>query len=520
MRPRCYLDHNATSPLRPEARAAMIAAFDCAGNPSSIHGEGRAARQIVEAARETAAALFEVEPAAVYFTSGGTEAANWLLQPRGGETLAVSAVEHPCVLAGHRFGQDRSQTREPAGSAAQVRQAPPHPVLLPASLPWQAGTLEFPHPLADADGRRDARNSLGGNSGVLSPLGERDRVRGDSATHSTGFSLIPVFEDGSLDFAALEAALSPGSVAAVQAANNETGAVQLTAEIAQTVHSKGAGLICDAVQAVGRLPLRELKDADVLFFSAHKFGGPKGIGAVIVRNPAFAPAPLLKGGGQERRQRSGTENVPGIAGLAAALEVAVLEQAAFAARAKAWRDKLECGIRDIAPDAVIFGLPLAGGFQDGAPNGRVSPHPVPLPMGEGTVLRAPRPIQASLLPGGEGQGEGSELRAYRRCKHRLPNTTCFAIPGKSAELSLIALDLEGIAVSSGSACSSGKVGPSHVLAAMGVPPELARGAIRVSTGWTTTEADIERFLTTLSRICERRDARHRTCSYPHAGHAV
>ncbi len=103
MKPRCYLDHNATSPLRPEARAAMIAAFDCTGNPSSIHGEGRAARQIVENARETVAALFEVEPAAVYFTSGGTEAANWLLQPRGGETLAVCAVEHPCVLSGHRF---------------------------------------------------------------------------------------------------------------------------------------------------------------------------------------------------------------------------------------------------------------------------------------------------------------------------------------------------------------------------------------------------------------------------------
>ena len=110
MKPRCYLDHNATSPLRPEARAAMIAAFDCAGNPSSIHGEGRAARQIVEDARETVAALFEVEPAAVYFTSGGTEAANWLLQPRGGETLAVSAVEHPCVLAGHRF-RDRDSVR-------------------------------------------------------------------------------------------------------------------------------------------------------------------------------------------------------------------------------------------------------------------------------------------------------------------------------------------------------------------------------------------------------------------------
>ena len=261
------------------------------------------------------------------------------------------------------------------------------------------------------------------------------------------------------------------------------------------MHSKGAGLICDAVQAVGRLPLRELKGADVLFFSAHKFGGPKGVGAVIVRNPAFAPAPLLKGGGQERRQRSGTENVPGIAGLAAALEVAVSEQAEFAARAKAWQSTLECGIRDIAPDAVIFGLPLA------------SPrlHSVAGP-GEDSSASFPRKRE-SISPVGASCYMGPRLRgddAAAEGANRLPNTTCFAIPGKSAELSLIALDLEGIAVSSGSACSSGKVERSHVLAAMGIPAELSRGAIRVSTGWTTTEADIERFLTALSRICEGR----------------
>ena len=477
MRPRCYLDHNATSPLRPEARAAMIAAFDCAGNPSSIHGEGRAARQIVENARETVAALFEVEPAAVYFTSGGTEAANWLLQPRGGETLAVSAVEHPCVLLGHRF---------------ELREVPPHSVSLP-------------------EGREDARILAAGNSSVPSPLGGKDRMRGDSATPSTGYSVIPVFEDGSLDLDALVAALSPGSVAAVQAANNETGAVQLTAEIAQTVHSKGAGLICDAVQAVGRLPLRELMDADVLFFSAHKFGGPKGVGAAIVRNPAFAPAPLLKGGGQERRQRSGTENVPGIAGLAAALKVAVAEQAEFAARARALQNALECGIRDIAPDAVVFGLPLASPQR----------HSVAGP-GEDSAASFPRKRE-SISPDGASCYMGPRLRGDDGAvegANRLPNTTCFAIPGKSAELSLIALDLDGIAVSSGSACSSGKVERSHVLAAMGVPAELSRGAIRVSTGWTTTEADIERFLTALSRICEGRPARHGTCSYPQAGHAV
>ena len=109
MKPRCYLDHNATSPLRPEARSAMVAAFDCIGNPSSTHAEGRAARQIVESARETVAAMFEVDPSGVYFTGSGTEAANWLLQPRGDEMLAASAVEHPCVLSGHRFSQDKCQ---------------------------------------------------------------------------------------------------------------------------------------------------------------------------------------------------------------------------------------------------------------------------------------------------------------------------------------------------------------------------------------------------------------------------
>jgi len=385
MRARFYLDHNATSPLRPEARGAMIAALDCIGNPSSVHAEGRAARAIVEDARETAAAaIFGVEPSSVYFTSGGTEAANWLLQPCGAEMLALSAVEHPCVLSGHRFEPEKAR-------------------------------------------------------------------------------LIPVFEDGSADLDALEAALSPGSIAAVQAANNETGAIQPIGEIARIVHAKGAFLICDAVQAVGRLPIRDLEAVDALFFSAHKFGGPMGVGAAIFRNSEFMPQPLLKGGGQERRQRSGTENVPAIAGLAAALEVAVAEQDEFAARAKALRDKLEAGLFALAPDAVIF-------------------------------------------------AEDAD---------RLPNTTCFAMPGKSAGFLLIAFDLEGVAVSSGSACSSGKVERSHVLAAMGVPPDLSRGAIRVSAGWTTTEADIERFLAVLSKICESRTAaRHGICSSPQAGHAV
>ncbi len=371
MSDRSYLDHNATSPLRREARDAMIAALDCIGNPSSIHAEGRAARATVEIARESVARAFDVAPSAVTFTSSGTEAANWLLQPQGGRGLAVSAVEHPCVLKGHRF--------------------------------------------PDAD-----------------------------------VHIVPVSDKGAIDFAALEEALAERSIVAVQAANNETGVIQPVSEIAALTRSRGGLFVCDATQAVGRLPLRDLGDADALFFSAHKFGGPKGAGAVVWRSAEPTPPPFIKGGGQERRQRSGTENVAGIAGLAAALRTADKEQVIWKARAKALQSSLERGLLAIAPGAAVF-------------------------------------------------GEGSD---------RLPNTTCFALPDKSAEMLLIAFDLEGLAVSSGSACSSGKVERSHVLAAMGVSRALAEGAIRVSTGWNTAEADIERFLAALPKICGGREERH------------
>jgi cysteine desulfurase len=367
---RVYLDHNATSPLRPEARAAMITALDCPGNASSIHAEGRAARALVEEARERVAGIFGVRPSGVYFTSGGTEAANWLLQAQAGRRLVLSAVEHPCVRSGHRFDPNAVST-------------------------------------------------------------------------------VPVLADGVLDLKAFAAVLSPGAFAAVQAANNETGVIQPIDDIAGIAQAQGAVLICDAVQALGRVPLSNLEKADVLFFSAHKFGGPKGAGAVILRDSAFPLQPLLRGGGQERRQRSGTENVPAIAGLAAAFEAAILAQDYFALEAKTLQDKLEAVKRACAPDAIIFG--------EGAP--------------------------------------------------RLPNTVCFAIPGKSAETSLIAFDLEGVSVSSGSACSSGKVERSHVLDAIGAAPDLSTCVIRVSTGWTTAQPEIERFLTVLAKICSGRQVR-------------
>jgi len=370
MEARVYLDYNATSPLRPEARAAMIAALDVVGNPSSIHGEGRAARAVVEKARETVARVFRVKPSAVMFTSGGTEAANWLLQPRDNAVLTVSAVEHPCVLKGHRF------------PAASVR-------------------------------------------------------------------TIPVSADGVVDLDALENAIMPGAVVAIQAANNETGVLQPLRDVAAHASAKEATLICDAVQAVGRMELSDLEQFDGIFFSAHKFGGPKGVGAAIWRGCSEAPPAFVKGGGQERRLRSGTENVAGIAGLAAALEAATRDQEMLMAHCMAFRAKLEQGLQAIAPEAVIF-------------------------------------------------GEGAA---------RLANTTCFAVPGKRADLMLMSFDLEGVAASSGSACSSGKVERSHVLTAMGAGDDLAAGAIRVSTGWATRDEDIERFLTALNKICGRRETR-------------
>ncbi len=255
--------------------------------------------------------------------------------------------------------------------------------------------------------------------------------------------------DGVLDLAAFEEALTIDALAAVQAANNETGVLQPLDAIAQITRAKGAALVCDAVQAAGRIPLQYLEKADALILSGHKCGGPKGVGAVLVRDSAFPLHPLIRGGGQERRHRSGTENVAGIAGMAAALEASIEEQGGFATHAAALQAKLESGLRSVAPEAAVFGA----------------------------------------------------------ATNRLPNTTYFAIPGRSAEMSLIAFDLEGVAVSSGSACSSGKVERSHVLGAMGVDMRLGSGAIRVSTGWTTTEADIDRFLTVLERICGAGKAR-------------
>ena len=362
MTERIYFDWNATAPLRQEARAAALAAFDVNGNPSSVHGEGRAARRLIEHAREQVAALVGAQPRNVAFTSGGTEANMLALAPAAArDRLLVSAIEHPSVLAGGRF---------PSGSVERL----------------------------------------------------------------------PVTGSGALDVAALErrlAALGSPALVSLMLANNETGVVQPVAQAAQLVHAAGGVLHVDAVQAVGRIPCDiNALGADLLTLSGHKIGAPKGIGALIGRTEVSLVDALIKGGGQERGLRAGTENVAGIAGFGAAAAAAREGFPAETARMAALRDRLEAGLRAASPGVVIFGTE----------------------------------------------------------SERLPNTTLFAVPGVKAETAVIALDLEGVAVSAGAACSSGKVQPSHVLAAMGVPPHLTRAGVRVSLGPSITESEIDRFI--------------------------
>lgn len=371
---RAYLDWNATAPLRPQARVAMLAALELTGNPSSVHAEGRAARRAVEQARAQVATLVGADPAEVTFTSGGTEANMLALSPgwsqapgAGFGRLLVSAIEHPSVAQGGRFA------------------------------PEQVASL-------------------------------------------------PVTGAGIVDLDALRAALRTGpALVSVMLANNETGILQPIREVADLVHEAGSLLHVDAVQAPGRIEcnIKELK-ADLLTISAHKLGGPKGAGALVRRPDLHLTQPLIRGGAQERGLRAGTEDVAAIAGFGAAAQAAASGRAAEAASMRHLRDRLEAGLKAATPDVVIF-------------------------------------------------GEGED---------RLPNTTLFTHAGLRAETAVIAFDLEAVALSSGSACSSGKVQPSQVLLAMGVEPSLARGAIRVSSGYATTEADIDRCLSAWIKLQE------------------
>ena len=354
-----YMDHNATTAVRPEARDAVALALALTGNPSSVHGSGRTARRLVEDARDAVAALVGAEPAWVVFTSGGTEANNLALRvlPKRAPILC-SAVEHTSVLS------------------------------------------------------------------VMDGIVE-----------------IPVDGDGVVDLGALEALLAgedTPALVSVMLANNETGVLQPVADVAALAHEHGALIHCDAVQAAGKMAIdfRAL-GCDLMSLSAHKIGGPSGVGALVVTSGVegdLALIPMLRGGGQERGRRAGTENVPGIAGFGAAARAAREGLTDFA-RLGRWRERIENRLRQHA-DSHVYGF--------GAP--------------------------------------------------RLANTSCLTMPGVEAETQVIQFDLAGVAVSTGAACSSGKVEPSRVLAAMGVDANEAATAIRVSLGWNTTEDDADKFV--------------------------
>ncbi len=363
MAARVYLDHNATSPLRPEARAAMRAALDAGGNPSSVHASGRAARERVETARAQVCALANASVERLVFTSGGTEATALGLESAADERpharLILGATEHEAV----------TQTAQATGLPIETW---PVDACGVADLDWLA-----------------------------------DRLR---------------------DGAAGEA----GPIVALMLANNETGVLQPVAEAARLVHAAGGWLHVDAVQAAGKVAIdMGALGADTLALSAHKLGGPQGVGAL-----AFAPFVRLRarlhGGGQERGLRAGTENVAGVSGFGAAAVAAARDLPSAAGQA-IWRDAAAAR------------------------------------LGEAGAVIA---------------GEGVE---------RLPGTLCLAMADFPSALQVMALDLAVVEVSAGAACSSGKVKPSGVLAAMGYG-DLASGALRASGGWSTSEQDWNRFV--------------------------
>ena len=292
-------------------------------------------------------------------------------------------------------------------------------------------------PAIEIGGRKSLRDRL-----FISAI-EHPSVRSGGRFSADAVEELPVTGEGVVDLHALRSAIARAErpLISVMLANNETGVIQPIADIAVIVRAGNGVLHVDAVQGPGRIDCRigEL-GADLMSLSAHKLGGPQGAGALVSRGDVHIAEPLIKGGGQERSLRAGTENVAAIAGFGAAAAIAAKQ--ADAARMAGLRDRVEAGIKAALPDAVIFGQNVP----------------------------------------------------------RLPNTTLFTVPGMKAETAIIAFDLNGIAVSSGSACSSGKVQASHVLAAMGVEPILAQGAVRVSLGWSTTEREIENLLNALTKV--------------------
>jgi cysteine desulfurase len=370
-----YLDHNAITPMRPEAKVAVAAALEVFGNPSSVHAAGRAARDVLDASRATVAEALGARPAELVFTSGATEAAALAIRgvlgaaPAGRRRLVVTAVEHPCVLA---LGRALERTGTP-------------------------------------------------------------------------LTVVPVDRRGLVSEEAFAAALGPDvALACAMRANNETGVLLDVPALAARAREAGVRFFCDAVQAAGKIPLdvRTL-GADLVAITGQKLGGPRGAGALWVR-PGFPLAPVA-GGEQERGRRAGTENLPGIAGLAAAIRAAVAALPAESSRVAALRDRLEAGLLAAVPRVRVNGA--------GAP--------------------------------------------------RLPGTCSLTLEGCDAEALLMSLDLEGVCASAGSACHSGSAKPSGVLLALGLSEAEARSTLRLSLGWTSTADDVEAALRIAPPLVER-----------------
>ena len=363
-----YADYNATTPMRPEATAAMLAVLGAPGNPSSVHRAGRAARAVLEGARRQVASFLGALPQSVTFTSGGTEADLLALRGAGRSRVLVSAIEHDAVLA-----------------------AVPEAVRVPV----------------DADGILDIQ--------ALARL--------------------------------LDASNEP-AVISVMWANNETGAIQPITDVIELARVHGALVHSDAVQAAGKVPIDFASSGlDLMSVSAHKIGGSSGVGALLARD-SVPLGPQITGGGQERGRRSGTENLPGIASFGAAAEcagAALWASGGSLGGIAELRDGFEAGIRAAVPGARIL------------------------------------------------------------CQEvdRLPNTSCVVMPGVAAETQVMAFDLEGIAVSAGSACSSGKVKRSHVIEAMEPGGEAAANSIRVSLGWLTTVEEVDHLVAAWCKLYKR-----------------
>lgn len=378
-----YLDHAATTPMLPEAVAAMTAEMVKVGNPSSLHGSGRKARRVVEEARETIAAALCAKPMDVVFTSGGTEANNlaikglfWARKKENANLnrVLISAIEHHAVL---------------------------DPVM------W---------------------------------LGEHEKAQ---------IEILPVGEDGILKVETLRAAIEkdPESVALISVmwANNEVGTIQPIAELGEVAAEFNIPFHSDAVQAMAYLPI-DLSKAKVtaLTITAHKIGGPQGVGALIVRSDVKLE-PVSHGGGQERDVRSGTLDAPAIAGFASAISILVSQRERRANRIKNLRDELIKRIKETVPDCVING----------------------------------------------------------DLEKRLPGNVHVSFPGCEGDALLMLLDAQGVECSTGSACSAGIPQPSHVLLAMGRDEKIAKSSLRFSLGHTSTSEDIDELIVALPQIIER-----------------